>query len=56
MDNTNLAELFANLLFDEEKFKEFQNATKLYEEKLSEQIENDIKSAMEDLSVGEKKD
>ena len=56
MDNTNLAELFADILFDEEKSKQFQEAIKLYEEQLSQQIEDDIKSVMDDLNSGEKKD
>lgn len=56
MDSTNLAELFANLLFDEEKSKQFQEAIKLYEEQLSQQIEDDMKSVMNDLNSGEKKD
>ena len=56
VDNTNLAELFADILFDEEKSKQFQEAIKLYKEHLSQQIENDIKSVMDDLNSGEKKD
>lgn len=56
MDNTNLAELFADILFDKEKSKQFQESLKLYEEQLSQQIENDIKSVIGDLNSGEKKD
>ena len=56
MDSPNLAELFANLLFDEERSKQFHEAIKLYEEQLSQQIEDDIKSVIGDLNSGEKKD
>ena len=56
MDSPNLAELFADILFDKEKSKQFQDAIKLYEEQLSQQIEDDIKSVMGDLNSGEKKD
>lgn len=55
MDSPNLAELFANLLFDEEKSKQFQETIKLYEEQLSQQIEDDIKSVMDDLNSDDKK-
>lgn len=56
VDNTNLAELFADILFDKEKSKQFQESLKLYEEQLSQQIEDDIKSVIYDLNSGEKKD
>lgn len=50
MDSPNLAELFADILFDEEKSKQFQDAIKLYEDELSNQIEKDIESVINDLS------
>lgn len=55
MDSTNLAELFANLLFDDSELEKFKTACKAYEDELSKQIENDIEGVINDLS-SERKD
>ena len=50
MDSPNLAELFANLLFNDSEFEKFKTACKSYEDELSNQIEKDIESVIDDLS------
>lgn len=50
MDSTSMAELFANLLFDDSELEKFKDACKAYEDELSKQIEKDIEDVINDLS------
>ena len=56
MGNPNLAELFANLLFNDSEFEKFKTACDTYEDELSNQIEKDIESVINDLKVDIKKE